>query len=159
MGLPDIDDPTTDFELPYEDYSFQADPETDVPARVIEKVGVELSAISQTIGRAGVHVDAGVGPVVLSHRAVWGNTSGVAPTVVRNGTGDHTITWAASYEDLNPTAAKRETHSVNFQFAHAVLCGGVAGFIDVAWTANTITVLTWNSAGVAADIDFCAWGF
>lgn len=154
--LPNIDDPVTDFELPYEDFSFQVDPETDVPASVIEKFGVELSAISQTIGRVLVHVDADASPSIVSHRAVWGNTSAVAPTLTRNGAGDYTLTWAASYEDLNPTAAKRETHSVNFQFAGATLCA--AGFIHTVWTANTIRVYTVNIGGVAADIDFCVWG-
>ena len=161
MGLPDIDDPTVDFELPYEDYSYQADPETDVKAAVVERICVDLSGVSQTIARAAVQVDAdgAGGESIIAHRAVWGNTVAVKPTLTRNGAGDYTITWAASYDDLNPTPAKRVTSNVNFQLAGGTINQAIAGCIAVVITAaNVLRVYTYTHAGVAADYDFTAWG-
>jgi hypothetical protein len=157
--LPNTDDPVVDFELPYEDYSFQVDPETDVRAGVVENFAVEIAALSQTAGRAMVQVDADASPAIIAHRAVWGNTAGVAPTLTRNGAGDYTLTWAASYDNLNPTPERQVTGSVNFQGAGASLNESGAGMIAVLFTPNTIQVLTYNAAGAAADIDFTAWGY
>jgi len=154
--LPDINDPTVDFELPYEDFSFQVDPETDVRATVIEKIGVEISAMSQTIGRAMVEVDASASDII-AHRAVWGNKAGVIPTLTKNGTGDFTLTWDSSYDDLNPTASKRVSHSPNFQLAGGTINDLVAGCIAVGFTANTVRVKTFTHAGAAADYDFTVW--
>ena len=157
MGLPNALDPAVDFGLPYEDYSFQVDPQTDVAASIFEQVCVDLSAVSHTVGRAAAYVTAGGTPVLSAHDAVWGNTDAVKPTVTRNGVGDYTLTWASSYDDLNPTPDRRVTHTVNFRYAQATLVAsalGAFGFIHVSWTANTVTVKTADTGGTPADLDF-----
>jgi len=159
MGLPNITDPTSDFELPYEDFSFQADPETEMRAAVAERMGIEHAAVSQTIMRVMVFVDADAsgGEVILKHRAVWGNTASVAPTLLRNSAGNYTLTWGGSYEDLNPTPSKRVTNNVNFELAGVSLAEATGGFCNVVATANTLRVRSYNAAGAPTDIDFVVW--
>lgn len=156
MGqLPDILS-TDDCGLPKNDFSFVTNPLTDESYEEHEAHVVGVAAMSHTAARALVYVngDGGGNESIVDHRAVWGDTVGVKPTLTRNGTGDYTLTWASAYDDLNPTPARVVSHTVNIEFAVATITQDVVGHICVTWTANTVTVKTYDAASAAADYDF-----
>lgn len=87
-------------------------------------------------------------PTVSLHNAHWGSTLSVIPTVVRNSTGNYTVTWPASVTD--PLGV---VQAVNFQTAIANLEGTVFGFVNATQaTPNTVTILTASSAGSLSDL-------
>ena len=157
MGqLPDILS-ADDCGLPKSNRSFVANPTTDVSYAEYEAAVVGVMALSHTAPRAHVLVDAdGTSPVLTDHDAVWGDTVAVAPTLARTSAGIYTLTWASAYDDLNPTPARAGEHTTNIRFAQATIAEATAGMIACTWTANVLTVRTWNAAGAATDIDFSA---
>jgi hypothetical protein len=144
--------------LPKSNRSFVANPTTDLSYEEYESAAVGVMAQSHTAFRAHVLVDADAsgGETITTHDAVWGGTVGVKPTLARTGAGVYTITWTASYDDLNPTPARVVSHATNIRFAQATIAENAAGMIACTWTANVLTVRTWNAAGAATDIDFTA---
>ena len=112
--LPDITGPET-YGLPKSDYDSVVNPETDLSAAQYESLAIDVSALTCCGVRAWAKITGGATPIVASHGAVWGATNSVKPTVVRNSAGTFTITWAASYYDLNPTPDRRVLRYVNFK--------------------------------------------
>lgn len=151
--LPDTTTPET-YGLPKSNADDIANEETDLSFEEYESLSVDVASMTHTCPRAIAHVDAGASPSLVSHSAVWGDTDGVAPTLTRTGAGEYTLTWAASYEDLNPTPDRKSSRVLDFRFAEGQIAESTTGFISVTWTANTISVLTYNAVGAAADRDF-----
>lgn len=151
---PDTTTPET-LGLPKDDYSFRANPRTEVSGDEYEALAVCVAAMSHTAPRAIVHVDADASaPSITKHRAMWGDTAGVAPTLTRTSAGKYVLTWEASYPDLNPTVDRQTDHFLNFEMAHVTPVGAVACSAAVEWTANSVTISTFDSTDAAADIDF-----
>lgn len=143
--------------LPKSNRTFVVNPTTDVSYDEFESIAVGTMAMSHTAFRAHVYVDAdATTPALLDHDAVWGGTAGVAPALARSSAGVYTLTWDSAYDDLNPTPARQVSHSTNIRFAHVSIAEATAGFIAYTFTANVLTVRTWNSSGTPTDIDFCA---
>lgn len=110
---------------------------------------VAMSAYTQPRAFCRVTVS-GAAATRADHSAVWGDTSGVAPTVAYVGTGIFTVTWATSYDDIQATP---ESHSVSIRFPEVSAYNG-ATFVHAtvsATSANVLTVRTFDAAGVAAD--------
>lgn len=142
---------------PKTDYDAQVNPLTDLSLESeYEPAVVDTAALGMTGPRTLVHVDAdaGGGEDILDHTAMWGETAGVEPTLLRNAAGSYTLTWTASQSDLNPTVSRQNTNTLNFRFATATVAEDADATISVSWTANTVTVLTYAAGGVKTDYDF-----
>jgi hypothetical protein len=147
---PDTPDAST-FGGPYRDFDNIEDPETDVGSDALNKLITQVVQLSHTAPRAWVRVAAGAAPTLTDHDAVWGNTAGVAPTLARTGTGVYTVTWAATYNDLQATP---ESHAVNFRAALPAPKSASARFLHYDLTSSrVVTVKSFDAAGSPADVD------
>lgn len=129
------------------------DPETEVDASYFNRMIVQLVMGSYTATRARARCTVSGGVVTLAeHSAVWGDTAPVAPTAARTSAGLFTLTWAATYDDLQATP---EAHSVNIRFPEAsAYKSGAAMITNVRRTAaNVLEVTTYDDAGAATDPD------
>jgi len=120
------------------------DPTTDLPAEAMNELRSDAAAMTRTAARAVVVFTAGAVPAVTMHDAVWGNTPGVKPTVVRSMAGVYVVTWPASVTD-----ARGVSRGVALR---AGLAGsGTAGWIPTAakTASNAFTVMTWGLGGGA----------
>lgn len=157
--LPTPLDPTADFGLPKDNYRFVVNPRTEVDFAEYERLCTTVAQLSHTVPKALLRCDDTAG--VQDYASVWGDTVSVRPTVVRTGTGIYTITWAASYADLNPTVARQVSTPVAIRFAVAaydVFSGYPVNTLypspQAALTsANVVTVYTFDSGG-ASDAAF-----
>ena len=129
------------------------DPETELSATYFNRLVAQTVMLSHTTPRAWARVTVSGGVATLAdHDAVWGNTAGVAPTVTYVGTGEYTVEWDASYDDLQTTP---ESHAVSLRCAHASGFKAAAARIVNARMADAVTaeVTVWNTAGSPADVD------
>ena len=154
MALPGILDPEADFGLPKENYAEVRNRRTDFDMEEYERLAVAVSMLSYTAPRAWAYV-AGTG-TVLDHRAVWGESSAVVPTVTV-ATGVYTVTFPASVEDLNPTASSVTTSAVQFNTVGVTL--HEAGIAHATAAANVLTVYTAATGGTAAAKSFTVFGY
>jgi len=160
MALPGVLDPEDDFGLPKENYAEVQNPKTDFDFEEYERLAVAVAMYSYTAPRAWLTVSGGAtaAGLVKQHRALWGETSAVVPTVTATVTGTYTCTWPASVTDLNPTASSVTTTATQFYTCSVALHeGGQAHAIVSA--ANKIVVYTATTGGVAAAKDFTVFGY
>lgn len=141
----------------HRDESPPINPDTDYSAAYMDLLITQAAMASYTQERARVRCTVAAGVVTLAdHWAVWGDSAGVAPVVVRTGTGVFTVTWATSYNDLQATP---ESHSVSIRGVVGPAAYNGASFIAItasATAANVVTVRTFDEAGVATDpTEFC----
>lgn len=134
------------------DYANVEDPTTDLAAAYFNKLSASVAAMTHTapravrrfVGNATTPTDPTSGFV---HDSLWGSTSGVNPTIVRNGTGDYTITWATTQTDELGV-----THSLNFRYAKGWAEGATAYHVQCSCpTLNTVNVKVFNATGTAND--------
>ncbi len=158
--LPEVSDITT-FGGTMANFAPPEDPTTDLDCLYVNRWFAQLAMLSFTLPRAWARCTvAGAvisGPVDGDHGAVWGNTSGLKPTAARTSAGLFTLTWAASYNDLQ---AVPESHAVSFKSVIVTAYNGATAVISAAavTSANVVTVRTWTDAGVAADpSEFSVW--
>lgn len=116
------------------------DPTTDMDASSWNQAACDVGMMTQTawLCRASF---IGYGPanavVIAQHQALWGNTVGVIPTVVRLGVGTYTLTWPTSVVDQLGVS-----RTIAFNTVAAFLSGGF-GKIRAELTApNQVTVYT-----------------
>lgn len=150
-GLPEIDSLET-YGGEKSNYAPVEDSSTDESADHRNLYAMNVAAMTQTAIRAWCrfvgHAVTPTDPTSNVHGAVWGNGSGVKPTVARTGSGTYTITWPSTVTDeLN------EDHTVNLR---CVLRPNVEGSTLYHATAsvtssNVVTVYTFNAAGSAND--------
>jgi len=125
------------------------DPTTDRPAAAANIGYADAVAATHTAVRAWVRiVGSATAPTVATHDSVWGNTLAVAPTLVRNGVGDITITWPASVTDELGAA-----HNVNIRGCQSPnVEGATLGIMNLTQvTANTARLRMLSTAGAASD--------
>jgi hypothetical protein len=156
--LPDPTGPET-YGPPLVDYDEVVDPTTEISSTKMEAWAVDTAAMTHVVPRAWAYITGGATPVVTDHDAVWGDTNAVKPTVSRSGAGIFVVTWAATYDDLNPTTARKVSRSVSIRTAHAVVNAKAttAYPIQVGLTsANSVTVTIGTGASVD-DSAFTVW--
>lgn len=129
------------------------DPRTDNDADDWTRLITQAAMASYTQPRGWVRCTVSGGVITLAdHSAVWGDTVAVAPLPVRSGAGAYTVTWAASYNDLQEDP---ESNAVNIR---ACTVSGyesspAARIIQAEKTAaNVVTVKAFDAAGSAADV-------
>lgn len=146
MSLPDKDSLSSTFGGPYTDSRPVEDPTTEVGATPLNTALCDVAMMTHTAPRAWVRfvgVTALGAVTVVDHDALWGSGTSVKPTIDHTGSGVYTITWAASQED-----ELGEAHTLLIRKPYAwAFAEDRAGAQVSAFTANTITVSTWNDAG------------
>lgn len=150
--LPDTPDPST-FGGPYQDADGVVDPETEVGATYLNRLIAQVAMAGHTVPRAWARCTVSGGVIALAdHDAVWGAGGGVAPTVARSAQGVYTVTWAASYDDLQ---SPPESHTVSLRGAVASGYAAAGARIVNARLSSAVqaTVKSFDAAGSAADVD------
>lgn len=151
MTAPDIDSLAT-YGGAMADYESVQDPTTDLAAAYWNKLAASVAAMTHTapravrrfVGHATTPADPSSG---LVHDSQWGSSSGVKPTVTRNGTGDITITWTSSQTDELGVS-----HTLNLRYAKGYAEGATAYHVQCSCpTANTVSVRIFDMAGAASD--------
>lgn len=111
------------------------DPATDVSATNFVPMISSVAAMTHIVPRAYVVVVGNAStPTVLEHNSAWGSSGPVIPTLLRNGTGDITITWPATV-----TGEDGQTHTLNLK-----RCVGW-NFEGTVFYVATVTPVTANS--------------
>lgn len=125
------------------------DPTTDRDAKAVNQALSDLAMMTRMCPRAWCQFNASNAPTIVSHDAVWGNATLLAPTVARTSAGVFTLTWPASIIDH-----LGETRSVSFRWGDSNVSDSTAKHsVQVKRTsANVATVYTYDAAGAAADI-------
>jgi hypothetical protein len=155
--LPDTADLDT-FGGTFEDFDGVVDPQTELAARYYNRLTTQAAAVSHTASRAMARCSITGGSIALEdHDAVWGATESVEPTPARSGAGDYTVTWAASYDDLQDDP---EEHTVSIRFADGQgYKSGAARIVNIyRVSATQVAIKAYDAAGVAAELDeFTVW--
>lgn len=120
-------------------------PRTDLTAENICRLAADLAAIARTAPLARLAYTcndaAPAAPTITSSGSMWAQD----PTPTRNGNGDVTFTWAASYTDPYGVSG-----NVNIIGAKATLVGTTASEIPVELVdAHTVRVRAFDTAGAA----------
>jgi hypothetical protein len=138
--LPNIADYDASYEGEKQDYEPVADPTTDRSANAEDEAFSDVSCMTRMCPRAYVTIDIATNAIVAQD-AVWGNGSGVAPTlaVVTSG-GAWTITWPATITD-----PRGNPQSVNLRFGLASVLAGFTASCFVTGP-NTAAVTAAGSA-------------
>lgn len=147
-GFPDVDAFNT-YGGQISNYESVVDPTTDRDAAAASLAYMSVAAMTAICPRAYVVIQgSATTPTVMDHNSGWGTGIAVVPTLVRNGTGDITVTWPATVTDANS-----QSHTLNL-----VRCvgwnieGTTAGFVTVTpTTANSMRVRLFNTSGTAND--------
>jgi len=148
--LPEVASVST-FGGPFSNKDSVVDPETECDASFFNLLLVQLTMAGYTVPRAWARCTIAAAAITLAdHSAVWGDTTGVKPTVARTSAGLYTVTWASTYDDLQATP---ETHSFAIR---AVLASGANGttaaIVNATFSGNVVTVRGFDAAGVAAEL-------
>jgi hypothetical protein len=106
----------------------------------------DAAAMTQTSIQARVSLnDTGTGRFVVSHRALWGDTALVIPTVTSVSAGVFNVVFPTTIVD-----ALGQTIIVNLNAAFGNIQGSTFGFINVAkLTPNSVQVRLASTAGTA----------
>jgi len=142
-----VEDPTTEL-----DASAASEALADIAAatRMVPRAWVKFLGLTYTAGSQSIPVD--------DHNATWGGSAGVEPVIVQTATGIYLITWPATVIDEILV-----TRTLNIRYPHepvtidtALSRGKVAAF-----TANTISLRTFDAAGAANSLNtipiYCSW--
>lgn len=148
--LPEVADLDT-FGGSFEDADAVVDPQTELSAAYFNRLVAQVAMLSHTAPRAWARCTVSGGVITLAdHDAVWGAGAGVAPTPNRSGAGVYTVTWAASYDDLQATP---ESHNVSFRAAKASGDGAAARIVQGSLSsANVASVKSFDAAGAPVDV-------
>lgn len=148
MTLPDTDSLNT-YGGELADYAPIEDPTTDRSADAANMAFASVAMMTHTIPRAIVQFAGhATTPTRTTHDAVWGNTSGVAPTIAKTGTGVYTVTWPSSVND-----ELGEAHTVSVRYPTGSALSSTAYHVQcVATSANVVTVYTFTAGGVADNL-------
>jgi hypothetical protein len=142
-----VEDPTTEL-----DAGAASELMSDVAGctRTVERAWVKFNGLTYTSGTQSIPVD--------DHNANWGGSAGVEPVVVQTAAGIYLITWPATVIDEILV-----TRTLNIRYPHepvtidATLSRGKVS----AFTANTISLSTFNAAGSANSLNgipiFVSW--
>jgi hypothetical protein len=151
MPLPDVDDLDT-FGGARTNYSPKIDPTTDVGSEDINPCFANVAMMTHTVERAWVKFNGHtyVGPTdtisVVDHDAVWGSGTGVKPAVSQTDANTFVITWTATQNDL---LAASHTLNIRRPSEPLTIDTALSKAKVTAFTANTITIKTFNAAGSA----------
>lgn len=160
IGLPDI---TTIAQLgnAKTDYAAVEDSTTDLSATEWNYVINNVAGVSYVTPRAWRrfvtnNTSTPTDPGANVHGAVWGNSSGVKPTVARTTTGTYTVTWTSTQNDLLNSShtlalfagwANAESASVAY-IVHVVLTAANVATVYVRSTAGSLVDTTGITIGV-----------
>jgi hypothetical protein len=78
------------------------DPTTELAAAYYQRLAEDVAQLTRTAPRAilvWTTKGAGVVGTAVRTKTMWGDTLSFAPTVTRNGVGDYTLTYPATYND------------------------------------------------------------
>lgn len=151
---PAIPSPDT-FGPPLQNFGAIEDPTTQLDASAFNRMRAQLAAISQTAPMCMVAIAYSVEVLILRHSAVWGNGSGVMPSVSRLGAGRFQFQWAVSYFDLRDDGTS-ESHAVNILGVQAT-AGTTSAKLFACYEltdSRTIVVDIFTDAGAATDPNF-----
>ena len=150
MTLPDIDTLAT-FGGQLNDYSPVVDPTTDRPAAGTNQAYSSIAMVTHTAPRAWCRfVTSATTPALATnngHDAMWGSSSGVKPTLLRNSIGNYSVTWP-----LTVTDEMGVSHTVNLRAVKVSSEGPTNGFITATVSGNIVTVLTFSASNSANDL-------
>lgn len=143
----------------FSDASSVVDPSTELAASYFNNLVAQLVAVSMTAPIAWARVTISGGTETLAdHSAVWGDTAGVAPTPSKTATGDYTLTWASSYNDLRESPETPESHAVSIRCVQvsAQAASGISLSPRYVHTANTVRVRFYDKTDTLTDpAEFC----
>lgn len=152
MTVPDIDS-LNSYGGALNNYAPVEDPTTDRDANAANKAYASTAAMTQTTTRAWARLvcAASTGALALAttnpNDGLWPNINANLPTLLRNGTGDFTLTWPVTVLD-----SMGVSHSLNFRAARVMIEGTLFGFANAeAETANSIRVRLANASGAPND--------
>jgi hypothetical protein len=105
---------------------------------MVGRAWVTFTGVTYTTGTQSIPV--------IDHDAVWGGDVGVLPTVTQSATGIYLVTWPATIEDEIGV-----TRTLNIRYPHepSTIDTTLSAAKVSAYTANTMTVRTFNAAGTA----------
>lgn len=152
-GFPDIDVVAT-YGGALTNYFQVEDATTDLDASADNQNRCSTAAMTHTASRAWARLvcAATTGALALSNvnpnDAGWpGLPTNAAPTLLRNGTGDFTLTWPATVQD-----ELGATKTPNFRYAVVSIEGSTFAFhTESCPTANSVRVRLANTGGAAND--------
>ncbi len=129
------------------DYVAIVDPQTDRSADEVNAAFCSLAEMTNTTPQAIVQwTCSATGSIVPTfHRALWGSTLAVIPTVTNVSAGVYTVTFPASFVD-----GLGNTVPVNLKAGVSSLNGTAAGFHNATLASvNSFTFRTFSTAGSA----------
>lgn len=141
------------FGAPYLDADAVVDPETEMAAAAMNLLATQVVATGHTAPRAWARCTISAGVITLAdHDAVWGSGGGVAPTAARSSAGVYTVTWAASYDDLQDVP---ESHATSLRALNATgHAAAGARIVNASLTSAVVaSVKAYDAAGAAAELD------
>jgi len=124
--------------------------ETDRAADDANRAYANIAMATHTLCRAWVQfTSSATTPTIVQHDALWGNTSFVAPTIVRSAQGIFDITWPTS---VTPESAE-DPININIRIAGGGnALGAVFRHVQCQrQTAVTLRVHTFDTAGALQD--------
>ena len=158
MPLPDIDSTRNWGADAWENAEPIVEPTTELNADVAREMAADVAAMTHTVTRARVRfqcaalVTAPQPATIWDHESVWGSLAPVAPVVSQTATGLYVLTWNETQTD-----ELGNSHRLNCRFpSRPAIMGSLHGdALIVVFTANSITLQTFNSAGVGDSLDGC----
>jgi hypothetical protein len=164
LALPDKATGSDNYGTPYQNERPVEDPTTEPDAGAINEALVDIAACTRTAVRAwvkfpGLTYTAGTQSIpITSHDAVWGSAVGVAPVVTQSATGIYLITWPTTVDD---ELGDPHTLNIVMPLQPVTIDTTLSAAKVSAFTANTMTVRTFNAAGAANALNaipiFAAW--
>lgn len=150
--IPDVDSLAT-YGGALENYGIGViDPLTDRDALAMNRALATVAGMSHTAIRAWCRFTTAAttgGMVLVSHDAVWGNGSSVAPVLARSSAGVFTVTWPTTVTDELGVS-----HAVSFRCSLRPNVSSSTCYHAnaVRTSANILTVYTFLANGTADDI-------
>ena len=139
-----------DYGGPYKDALPVEDPETQLSSDAFNALAEDTAQLTRTGVRAIARfaTDTASNPAVTRAVSVWGNARAQQPTITRNGIGQYTVTYPASFIDANGVS-----EDVSFLFAQASIEGTTPGHVRVSSiAANVIGIRVFDASWAPSDL-------
>jgi len=164
MSLPDEATLSDTYGGPYTNERPVEDPTTEIDADAASELMSDTAGCTRMIARAwvkfnGLTYTSGTQSIPVSdHNATWGGSAGVIPVVTQSAAGIYLITWPATVTD---EILVLRTLNIRYPHVPSTIDTALSSGKVSAFTANTMTVRTFNAAGAADALNaipiFCSW--
>lgn len=156
MALPDSATGSDNYGTPYQNERPVEDPTTEPDAAAVNEALVDTAACTRMVPRAWVkfsgltYTSGSQSITVADHDANWGGSDGVKPTIVQNPEGTYVVTWPTTVND-----ELGDPHTINIRWPEEpqTVDATLSRVKVSAFTANTITLKTFNAAGSANSLN------